>query len=545
MASEAADRWDGLVEDHLTATFRARPHLAVEAGRHEHDGRTADWSRSGLRAERRRLRDVRTRAEAAEPASLDDRRRLERRHLLALVDGDLFWLERARWPERNPLFYLDSLSPRVYVARPYAPAEVRMKALTRHARRVPGVVEDVRANLSPPLPGPSVEVARTVYDGLADYYGSDAQHAFGDVADRFLRRDLRSALEDAANAVGGLASWLGTVEAAPVERSLLGPDRLREMLWATERVDVPLSRLEEVARSTLERDRAELDRACARIDPDRPTAAIVRRVRAEAPEDSLLEEARRQIPRLRRRLEEEALVSLPDGGETAVEPAPPFLRWNPAMIDIPGPGDDHVPAIFYIDATDGAGADDGRPFSRPELVYVAAHEVWPGHYLHFLHAHRSPSSLAKHFPGYAFTEGWAHYAEELCWEAGLAGDAPSSEVAMRLSALLRDVRFVVAVGLHGGSLSLADAETLFREQAFLRPAGARQQAARGVFDPEYLGYTLGKLMIGKLRTDWCRDRGGRAAWREFHDRLLGLGGPPVPLARRALLDGGSVAGDLL
>ena len=43
---------------------------------------------------------------------------------------------------------------------------------------------------------------------------------------------------------------------------------------------------------------------------------------------------------------------------------------------------------------------------------------------------------------------------------------------------------------------------MFRDQAFQDPASARQQAARGTFDPGYLNYTLGKLMVRKLRDDW-------------------------------------------
>jgi len=78
---------------------------------------------------------------------------------------------------------------------------------------------------------------------------------------------------------------------------------------------------------------------------------------------------------------------------------------------------------------------------------------------------------------------------------------------------------------------------MFREQAFQDPANARQQAARGTFDPAYLNYTLGKLMVRKLREDWTASRGGRAAWREFHDRFLSYGGPPVPLVRKAMMDG--------
>ena len=75
------------------------------------------------------------------------------------------------------------------------------------------------------------------------------------------------------------------------------------------------------------------------------------------------------------------------------------------------------------------------------------------------------------------------------------------------------------------------------------PANARQQAARGTFDPAYLNYTLGKLMVRKLREDWTASRGGRAAWREFHDRFLSYGGPPIPLVREAML--GQAAGPAL
>ncbi|HEX5661748.1 MAG TPA: DUF885 family protein, partial [Polyangiales bacterium] len=77
--------------------------------------------------------------------------------------------------------------------------------------------------------------------------------------------------------------------------------------------------------------------------------------------------------------------------------------------------------------------------------------------------------------------------------------------------------------------------------ALTDPANARQQAARGTFDPGYLNYTIGKLMIRKLREDWTRSRGGRAAYREFHDRLLSFGGPPLPLVRKAMLGNDSPA----
>jgi hypothetical protein len=58
---------------------------------------------------------------------------------------------------------------------------------------------------------------------------------------------------------------------------------------------------------------------------------------------------------------------------------------------------------------------------------------------------------------------------------------------------------------------------------------------RGAYDPTYLNYILGKVMIRELRDEWTRDRGGRTAWREFHDRFLSYGGPPIPMVRAAML----------
>lgn len=77
---------------------------------------------------------------------------------------------------------------------------------------------------------------------------------------------------------------------------------------------------------------------------------------------------------------------------------------------------------------------------------------------------------------------------------------------------------------------------LFVEQCYQDEGTARQQATRGTYDPAYLNYTMGKLMIRRLRADWTATRGGRAGWKAFHDRFLSFGGPPVPLVRQAMMD---------
>jgi uncharacterized protein (DUF885 family) len=155
--------------------------------------------------------------------------------------------------------------------------------------------------------------------------------------------------------------------------------------------------------------------------------------------------------------------------------------------------------------------------------------------LQYLHAHRAPSKIGQLFVGYGFSEGWAHYAEEMMHDAGLSAGDPEMHIGQLHDALLRNVRFVSAIGLHTQGMTVEEAKQLFREKSFTDEGNALQQAARGTFDPAYLNYTLGKLMIRKLRDDWTATRGGRAAWKQFHDEFLRYGGPPIPLIRKMMM----------
>jgi uncharacterized protein (DUF885 family) len=111
---------------------------------------------------------------------------------------------------------------------------------------------------------------------------------------------------------------------------------------------------------------------------------------------------------------------------------------------------------------------------------------------------------------------------------------------MLKEALLRNVRFVAAIGLHTRGMTVDQATALFADKGFVDPGNARQQATRGTFDPMYLAYTLGKLMIQKLRDDWMAKHPG-AALQDFHDEFLSYGCAPVPVIRREMLNEDSPA----
>ena len=101
------------------------------------------------------------------------------------------------------------------------------------------------------------------------------------------------------------------------------------------------------------------------------------------------------------------------------------------------------------------------------------------------------------------------------------------------NALLRNCRYLSAIGLHARGMTVAQSEQLFKTECYQDAGNSKQQAARGTYDPAYLNYTMGKLMIRKLRDDWTK--GDRKKWKAFHDEFLSYGGPPIPMVRQAML----------
>ena len=532
--------WDSHVNEFIEAYFVAHPDFAVRAGRHEFDGKLPDWSAEGLAREARRLHAEKDQLAAFRDSALNDRQRFERDYIAGIVDGDLFWLESAEWPMRCPQFYADSIDPDVYVSREYAPLDQRLRAYTAYAKAIPIAIDQIRKNLRTPLPKTFVNIGHTTYGGLISFYEKDVPAIFASVKDEQLQKDFKEANDGAVKAMKDIDGWFKTQEATATNDFALGAAKFSEMLKATERVDVPLEKLAEVGRKDLDRNLAALKDACSTYDPGKSITECVAKAQAHKPTGGPVETARKQLAELRAFIIEKKVVTVPGTEEAKVAEAPAYRRWNFAYINIPGPYEKGLPSIYYIAPPDPAWSQKEKDAYVPgigSLLFTSVHEVWPGHFLQFLHANRSSSKLGQLFVGYAFAEGWAHYTEEMMWEEGLGNGSDEMHIGQLLEALLRNVRFVSAIEMHTGKMTVEESERMFLEQGYQDAGNARQQAARGTFDPAYLNYTMGKLMIRKLRDDWTASRGGKQAWQSFHDEFLKYGGPPIPLVRKAMLGG--------
>jgi uncharacterized protein (DUF885 family) len=77
----------------------------------------------------------------------------------------------------------------------------------------------------------------------------------------------------------------------------------------------------------------------------------------------------------------------------------------------------------------------------------------------------------------------------------------------------------------------------------MEEAGARREAERGTFDPTYLVYSVGKLMLLQLRREFKEQQGAKYSQRAFHDQLLGNGTATFAVHRKLML--GDSSGSLL
>lgn len=537
-----AESWEHFVSRQIEAHIQAHPQWAVTQGRHEFDGQLPDWSRAGIEKEIARLHQERDDAMAFAGDQMSPEQLYQRDYLVSRVDQDLFWMEKVQLPFRSPQFYFgwmgDSLDPSAYIALDYAPLDERMRAFTRYLTNIPKAVEQIRQNLAMPMPRTWLQLGIDAFGGYASYFRDDVPAVWAAVKDDNLQQAFLRANAEAVEAMQDMADWLKSNMATATEDFALGPELFKQMLWDTERVDTSLEELETIGRADMARNLSNLKEACAEFAPGVSIQDCFTRMSSNKPKNGSVESARDQLEEIRKFIVQEDLVSIPGTEEAKVNEAPPYARSNFAYINIPGAWEKNQPSVYYISPPNPAWSEKVQAdyiAGEADLLFTSVHEVWPGHFLNFLHANRASFFYGRVFVGYAYAEGWAHYTEEMMIEAGLRNGDPETRIGQISNALLRDARFLSTIGLHTKGWSVEDSKRFFIEEAFQSEGTAIQQAARGTYDPAYLNYTMGKLMIKRLRDDWTASRGGRTAWREFHDTFLGYGGPPIPLVRQQMM----------
>jgi uncharacterized protein (DUF885 family) len=532
---------DSLISSILDDFYASRPTEARWLGLHQYDRLVPDHSRAGMSERVARLDEQTTALESISTDELSDDECFDRDLLLTQLRFERFQLTELRERARNPIAWSDDIDLSGYLMRSYAPIDHRAAALKAQAALIPTVLANAAAGLDHNLSRPVVETAIDVFKGAAS----------------FVRDDVRQALADSGATVSVDAEIAGALAAidefvALLERRLdsasddfaIGADLPQKLVRYGELVDIDLDQLMRIGEADLERNLALARVTAAQINPTLSLEQVIKAQGQDHPSSAhLVAEVSNLLENLRQFLIDHAIVSLRSESRCLVEETPSFLRWAFAMMDTAGPyEDDSVESFYFVTPTE-ADWDEERSeewlsnFDRSALPGLSIHEAYPGHFVQFLHLRAVASPVRRMALSYSFIEGWAHYAEEMMLDEGFGDGAPRFRLAQLKEALLRNCRLVASIKMHAGDMSLDGATDLFKTKAFLREAPARAEAVRGTFDPGYLNYTLGKLMMRKLRADVQAREGDRFSLCDFHDRVLALGAPPFALARRVLTPG--------
>ena len=549
-AATADKAFHAAADEFLAGQFTFRPHSALELGIHEHDGKLADYGQESLARELERLKKFEERFAKWPVDELSPAARADRAVLLAGLRKSKFEFDGAESFQKNPITYLLAVQIDNYLLREYSPLANRVRSIISVEKQLPRLLAAARENLQPVLGRPIVETAIKVANGGANFLKDDLLKAIADLKDDALRAELKLANDVAISELRDYAKWLETERLPKSDHRFgLGKEDYARMLRELELVTQSPETILELGMKELRREQAVFAETAKMINPTKPAIEVFTAIQEDHPTaESLIPDTARGLEAIRQFVIDKKIASMPSDVRCKVDETPPFRRATSfASMDAPGPFEKgSTEAFYYVTPVDAAWTATQKnewltAFNFYTTDVVSIHEAYPGHYQQHLHFNASPlSRTRKCFSSYAFAEGWAHYTEQMLLDEGFPGTGDRLRTAKyRLAqsdeALLRLCRLCCSIKMHCDDMTVDEATKFFQDNCYYLEQPARQEAVRGTYDPGYLHYTLGKLMILKLRRDWQQQEGTAYSLQKFHDTMLHHGSPPLPLLRQIML----------
>ncbi|GAC1422106.1 MAG: DUF885 domain-containing protein [Candidatus Velthaea sp.] len=539
-------RYTKIADRYFAEFFAASPPSATSTGVHTYDAQLGSYAANDyamqIARDKRYLREL----DALEPASLSPDVALDRTLLVhALLDDVLLNAKMRVW-QHKPDNYVGIASGAIFalISHEFAPPAVRMRRVIARENQIPAMFAQARANLRT-CDKESADIAVDDAYGTVALLEKTVPETFAGQGDSALRAALRRSTYRASAATRAFARFVkAKFSAHPSGTYAIGAANYSARLKYEEAIDMPLARYLSIGSSALARTHAQLVATAQQIDPHASVQTVIDRVSKVHPRArDLIPAAQSDLVKLRAFLIAHHIIDLPSDANIKVTLTPEFERQTSvASMDTPGPLETVATKAYYnvtpVDPRDSkkiqaAYLESFNDFERP---IISAHEVYPGHYTNYVIDKHLPLSLTKKMlVSSSFSEGWAHYDEQMMVDEGWGDGDPRVRLMQLKEAILRNARYVVGVKLHTQGMTLAQAQKFFADQAFLDPADARIESRRGTQDATYGYYTLGKLEILKLRDDYKQKLGSDFTLAKFHAALLSHGSPPIPLLRPILL----------
>jgi uncharacterized protein (DUF885 family) len=528
-----SQRFRSVADAYIDWNYATNPTRATRDGVHDYDGQLGRWTRDAVDSRILSLQRYQSRLLALSPAALDDDAYYDLEVLKLDVSASLLELAEVRTWEKNPNFYGNILSSGLYslASLAFDTPERRMALAAERLKHVPGLLAAARENLKNP-PRIYTEVAIDEFSGAHNFVKTSLLQAFAAVKDETVRTRFADAQKPALEAIEKFVDWMRKdLLPASTGSFALGADLYRRKVALEEGIDLPIDELLKRGYDLLRSTQEQLKAAAG----GRPVKALLRETSRDHPTaERLIPETQAMLDRLKAWASEVATV--PADAACRVQETPEFRRsMSFASMETPGPFEKVARDAYYsVTLPDPSWSTDRQEqhlsfFNKYSLPLISVHEAYPGHYTQFLRVQTVASKVRKIFGCASFSEGWAHYCEQLYAER-------QSDPVLRLHqlqlALVRICRYIAGIEMHAKGMTYEQAVEFFINDGHMERVAAEREARRGTADPTYLVYTLGKHEILRLRQEYL-DRTGRSL-KEFHDELLAVGYPPIPIARKIL-----------
>jgi uncharacterized protein (DUF885 family) len=549
-----------LSDDYIEGYLAWRPADGVALGYHQYDGKVTDLSKESMGKELGRLKSFDQQLGAMDSTSLSAPVFYDYRILRDAIKNEIFSFEDLGAYDKNPMTYAGAVDLSIYIKRDFAPLEDRVKSIIAIEKSIPNIFTAAKQNLLDSLPKPYVETAIQIAQGSADFWGGDMKVALKDVKNDSLMKAFDASNKTAIDAANAYATWLQKVKLPKANNKYaIGEASYKKMLLYSEGITLSPEKVLEIGLAELKKQQAVFNAAAKTISPNKKPVDVYHDLQKDHPTaENLIPDVRKNVEAIRRFLVDKSIVSVPAKVNLEVKETPQYARaTSTASNDDPGPFETKATEAFYyvtpVDSkwTPQQKEDWLRQFDYYTTDNVTIHEAYPGHYVQFLHLNASPATrIEKIFSSYAYVEGWAHYCEQMMADVGYGhnGDtvlAAKYRLAQTGDALLRLCRLCVSIKTHCQGMKLDDATKFFMNNWYQGEKPSYQEALRGTFDPGYLFYTIGKLEIMKLRTDYEKQEGANFTLKKFHDEVLNHGMPQIRLLREVMLKDSSTWKDVL
>jgi uncharacterized protein (DUF885 family) len=564
----ADQQFEALAARYLRESTELSPVNATRLGEHRFDDRLDDVSAAGWQNKLQFAELYLSTLDSVELAKLSRGNQVDAlllRHDLEFDRWQLRTLEEWRW---NPLVYTriagDGLNN--LVAREFAPLDERMRNVGKRLDELPRLLAQAREVLVPArVPKVFAETAARQNGGLVAMLDGEIGQQLGALP-AAQQESLRASIAKARSALNQHQIWL---------EKRLTPDAKGDFRLGKELYDQklalalfsPLSREEiraraeaeletshvamyEIARTVLKDPSLKKLRAPPST-PEKPSAeqrqrairAALELAYAQRPRrDAVLDAARAALVDTTRFVREKNLVTLPDEPLEIIV-MPEFQRGVAlAYCDSPGPLEPAQKTFFAVSPipTQWTRAQTDsflREYNTRSIHNLTIHEAMPGHYLQLAHSNKYASTLRAVLGSGPFIEGWAVYTERVMIEQGYMNGDP----LMRLIQLKWYIRTIANAlldqAVHVDGISRDAAMKLLMESAFQEEREAAGKWTRAQLTSAQLPvYFVGAQEHFALRAE-ARQRAGAAFdLKEYHDKVLSFGSPPVRFARELLFD---------